>query len=181
MFLFFIFLPFKLCKIIFNCHAYQRETDRGAERSCLSHATDRGLPLIVSNLVASVSHLTPVPFSRRASNWLYSQSDSQSQCRIGHQKRAQSRRFASPPPLILTSCRTVKIFSLHSGCVLRPVLFLSPALSPSLLATLCVVLFLFSLRSMPCFVSKVQSASRISVWIHSTSGTRYVCCYCRSL
>lgn len=148
MFLFFIFLPFKLCKIIFNCHAYQRETDRGAERSCLSHATDRGLPLIVSNLVASVSHLTPVPFSRRASNWLYSQSnsqsDSQSQFRIGHQKRAQSRRFASPPPLILTSCRTVKIFSLHSGCVLRPVLFLSPSLSLSLGLSLCGVVFVFA-------------------------------------
>lgn len=139
---------------------------------------------IVSNLVASVSHLTPVPFSRRASNWLYSQSDSQSQFRIGHQKRAQSRRFASPPPLILTSCRTVKIFSLHSGCVLRPVLFLSPSLSLSLswpLSVWCCFCFRFALC--PVLLAK---CSRLAGLVcgsipRRALGARFVCCYCRSL
>lgn len=73
-FLFFI-LPFKLCKIIFNCHAYQRD-GQSEQTSSLSHASHRGLPLIVSNLAASVSHLTPVHFSRRASNCLHSYSNS---------------------------------------------------------------------------------------------------------
>lgn len=51
--------------------------ERTDERtSSLSHASHRGLPLIVSNLAASVSHLTPVHFSRRASNCLHSYSNS---------------------------------------------------------------------------------------------------------
>lgn len=82
-----------------------------------------------------------------------------------------SLRFATPAyPDIVSDCQNIFV----AFWVCPTPCFVSVSLSLGL--SLCVVLFLFSLRSMPCFVSKVQSASRISVWIHSTSGTRSSVC-----
>lgn len=172
-FLFFI-LPFKLCKIIFNCHAYQRN-EQSERTSSLSHASHRGLPLIVSNLAASVSHLTPVHFSRRASNCLYSYSNSNFESDI---KVVASLRHPHPR----LSWHRVGL-SKYFRCILG----VSYALFgfshfPSLSLYPCAVLFLFLLRSMVCFVSKVQSASGISVCGSIPRRVRlFVCCYCRSL